>query len=232
MITASSSTSLFTKIPMFNGLSPEIVSKLESTSKICYYKKKEIIASQGDQISNTIIVKKGMINLVFTNNNYEDVFYTTLSKHDPLGIFEIFFGQNYSYSAKALTDCEVYEIPSQCFLQIVEQCHQLQLNINLEIAELLKRSYEIIRDSNFRIEKKIMNTILFLAEEFGYVKSNTVEIKHAPTQSEIALMAGTTRETISRTFSALQKNERIKIDRSSIVIPDYENFKRFSEKIN
>ncbi|MEW6653915.1 MAG: helix-turn-helix domain-containing protein, partial [Bacteroidota bacterium] len=66
----------------------------------------------------------------------------------------------------------------------------------------------------------------------GFVKSNSVEIRFVPTQSEIALMAGTTRETISRTLSSLQKDERITIDRNSIVIPDYESFKKFSEKIH
>lgn len=222
----------FAKIPIFYNLPKEILDKLETISKTALYRKKDLIAIQGDQISNLIIVKTGMINLVFTNYLYEEIFFTSLTKNDPIGVFEILYEQNYSYSAKALTDCEVYEIPCSNFLQYASQNLQLKKNINDEIAALLNRSYDIIRESNTRIEQKILNTILFLAEEFGTFKSNIVEIKPIPSQVEIALMAGTTRETICRTFSSLQKEDRIIVDKSSIVIPDFEKFKKLTENFN
>lgn len=228
----STTTNEFLKIPIFQNLTIEIIEKLENISKTNTYKKKDLIVLQGDQIYNLIVVKTGMINLFFTNHLYEEIFYTSISKHDSIGVFEILFEQNYSYSAKALTDCEVYVIPCNYFLQFVDKSRQLKKNINYEMAALLNRSYDIIRESNTKIEQKIINTILFLAEEFGSFRSNKVEIKHIPSQHEIALMAGTTRETICRTFSSLQKENRIIIDKSSLVIPDYENFKKLIENFN
>jgi len=223
---------IFSKIPIFQGLSNETTSRLFSISTEYSYKKKDNIVQQGDLVNDLYLIKRGMVNLVFINNAFDEVYFTSLSKYDTVGIYELFFDQNYNYTARALTDCEFFVIPGKCFLEIVNNCPQLQRNINYEIADLIKRSYDVIKENSSKIERRILNTLVFIAEEFGLMKQNAVEIKTAPNQSEMALMAGTTRETISRTLSALQKNDKLIVDRTSIVIPDYESFKKLTDKFN
>jgi len=52
-----------------------------------------------------------------------------------------------------------------------------------------------------------------------------VEIEKLPFQHELANMAGTSRETISRTLHAFAKKGLIELEGSKLRIVDYEKFK-------
>jgi len=78
-------------------------------------------------------------------------------------------------------------------------------------------------------EKKVARTIIYFAEEYGTYKKEAVEIKSLPTQSDLALFTGTSRETISRTLNALQRKKIICLSRSSLLIYNYEKFKNMFE---
>jgi CRP-like cAMP-binding protein len=72
---------------------------------------------------------------------------------------------------------------------------------------------------------KVGTTILQLAEEVGKIKNGIVEIEKLPFQHHIAYMAGTSRETVSRTLHSFAKKGLIERDGSKIRILNYEKFK-------
>ena len=54
-------------------------------------------------------------------------------------------------------------------------------------------------------EQRIGVTLIRLAEELGTIKLGNVMLKGLPYQQDIANMAGTSRETVSRTLKLLEK---------------------------
>src|SRR5690606_40755165 len=53
-------------------------------------------------------------------------------------------------------------------------------------------------------EGKVATVILQLADDIGKIKQGTVEIERLPYQHDLANMAGTSRETISRTLHTFE----------------------------
>ena len=72
---------------------------------------------------------------------------------------------------------------------------------------------------------RVGTVILQLAEETGKIKNGIVEIEKLPFQHDLANMAGTSRETVSRTLHSFAKKGLIERDGSKIRILDYEKFK-------
>ncbi|MDR3628556.1 MAG: helix-turn-helix domain-containing protein, partial [Ignavibacteriaceae bacterium] len=74
-------------------------------------------------------------------------------------------------------------------------------------------------------EGKIASVIVQLADEIGRIKKGQVEIQKLPFQHDMANMAGTSRETISRTMHIFAKKGFVEFDRNGLKILDYEKFK-------
>jgi len=74
-------------------------------------------------------------------------------------------------------------------------------------------------------EGKVATVILQLADDTGKIKHGVVEIEKLPFQHELANMAGTSRETISRTLHAFAKKGLIELEGSKLRIVQYEKFK-------
>ena len=74
-------------------------------------------------------------------------------------------------------------------------------------------------------EGKVATVILQIADDMGKIKQGKVEIEKLPLQQDLANMAGTSRETISRTLHSFAKKGLIELDGSKLRILDYEKFK-------
>ena len=74
-------------------------------------------------------------------------------------------------------------------------------------------------------EGKVATVLLQLADEMGRIKHGIVEIEKLPFQHELANMAGTSRETISRTLHTFAKKGLVELDGAKLRIMNYEKFK-------
>src|ERR1035438_8800337 len=89
------------------------------------------------------------------------------------------------------------------------------------------------RDANIKIkslgindsEGKITTVLIQLADEIGKITHGKVEIEKLPLQYDLANMAGTSRETISRTLHTFAKKGLVELKGSRLRILNYEKFK-------
>ena len=64
-----------------------------------------------------------------------------------------------------------------------------------------------------------------LAEEIGKIKHGVVEIDKLPLQQDLANMAGTSRETISRTLHSFAKKGYVELDGAKLKILNFDKFR-------
>ena len=79
-------------------------------------------------------------------------------------------------------------------------------------------------------EHRIGVSILSLAEDMGVIRNGKVTIQNLPFQQDIANMAGTSRETVSRVLKMFEEKNLIIKTGHRLVIPDYLFFKRLFGK--
>src|SRR5467141_1116693 len=72
---------------------------------------------------------------------------------------------------------------------------------------------------------RVANVILQLADDIGTIRKGRVEIDELPLQQDLANMAGTSRETISRVVHMFIKKGHLELQGNKLIINDYEKFK-------
>ena len=72
---------------------------------------------------------------------------------------------------------------------------------------------------------RVANVIQQLADDIGKIRKGRVEIDELPLQQDLANMAGTSRETISRMIHAYIREGFLELERGKLIINDYEKFK-------
>ena len=95
----------------------------------------------------------------------------------------------------------------------------------IELANSIRKSDQQIE--NFALsdaEQRIGVTLLRLAEELGTIHKGVVRINKLPYQQDIANMAGTSRETVSRMLKLLEKKNLINRKAHTLAILDYTKF--------
>ena len=75
-------------------------------------------------------------------------------------------------------------------------------------------------------EQRIGITLIRLAEESGTIKRGDVTVQNLPYQQDIANMAGTSRETVSRTLKLLEDKKLVKRNGSDITIFNFNTFRQ------
>ena len=74
-------------------------------------------------------------------------------------------------------------------------------------------------------EGKVATVLVQLANDQGRIRQGAVEIEKLPLQQDLANMAGTSRETISRTLHSFAKKGLIELEGSKLRIYQFDKFK-------
>ena len=94
------------------------------------------------------------------------------------------------------------------------------------MAHRLRRSDSQIKSLSLQNALgRVASTILRIADDSGTIKHGKVEIASLPPQQDLANMAGTSRETISRVIKSLNQLGYLKKEGGKLIILEYDRFK-------
>ena len=112
------------------------------------------------------------------------------------------------------------------FLECLESYPKIAISLLEELAIRLRKSDQQIESLSLSdSEQRIGITLIRLAEELGTIKQGNVFIKNLPFQQDIANMAGTSRETVSRTLKLLEDKSLIMKENRVLTIFNFDSFR-------
>jgi CRP-like cAMP-binding protein len=135
-------------------------------------------------------------------------------------------GENPSANVVAMESTELFYLGREQFMQLIEYNPKITYALLEGLIRRLRAADDKIKSlSLLKAEGKIITAIIQLAEVSGIMKQGLVEVE-LPFQHDIANIAGTSRETVSRVLHSLEKKGLVHLDGSKIRIPDYTTFKK------
>ena len=139
-------------------------------------------------------------------------------------------GAGRSANVVALEASEVLTLARNDFLDILQQYPKISISLLEELTQRIRKSDQQIESLSLSdVEQRIGITLIRLAEELGTIKQGSVKIKNLPYQQDIANMAGTSRETVSRTFKLLEEKGLVTREGRKLTIYNFNQFtKTFS----
>ena len=214
-------------VNIFSDLSESELNSIQEICKTRKYPKNSMIILEEEMGDVVFIVMSGTVKITRVNDEGKEVILAMLGSGEVFGEMAILDGESRSANALSQENCEVVTINREDFLNLLKTNNKVSLNLMTEFAIRLRKSDQQIEalsldDAEHRIGVSILN----LAEELGVIRQGVVTVDNLPYQQDIANMAGTSRETVSRVMKTFEDRGLITKTGHKLSIPDYAFFKR------
>jgi len=135
-------------------------------------------------------------------------------------------GDPRSATVRASTDVRLLLLRRQVFLDLLSRYPEIALALLTELSSRLRNANRKISALALSpVYARVSGALLQLAELRGFRIKGQVVIHDRPTQQEIAEMANTTRETVSRVLSQMQKEGLVEMDGRDLVLLNEEKLR-------
>ncbi len=218
---------LLKSIPLFSELSDEDLNDISRHMVRQVYKKDNMVLIEEEIGSTMFIILDGRVKISRISDEGREVILSILCDGDFFGEMSILDGQTRSANAVTLDDTELLIVRRENFLEMLYDYPQVAINLLKELAHRLRRSDSQIKSLSLQNALgRVASTILRIADDSGRIRQGQVEIASLPPQQDLANMAGTSRETISRIIKSLSQLDYLKKEGSKLIILDYEKFRQ------
>lgn len=218
------------KVPIFAELPEDTLNKIEKIGARKTFEKGDVILMEDEAGSALFVIVSGKVKVARTSGDGKEVILTILNESDFFGEMAILDGLTRSATVTAIDKTDLFLIQRNDFINLLYTHPEIGIALLQELTTRLRNADMKIKALSLKdAEGKVATVILQLADDIGKIKHGKVEIEKLPLQQDLANMAGTSRETISRTLHSFAKKGLIETEGSKLRILDYEKFR---EKFN
>lgn len=218
---------LISAVPIFSDLSPSSLEDVLSRMTNRSYHKNNMILMEDEFGDTFFIIGRGSVKITRVSEDGREVILAMLGEGDFFGEMSLLDGETRSANSIALEDSELLMLRRHDFLEILEKYPKIAISLLTELARRIRKSDQQIESLSLTdAEHRIGITLLRLAEELGTIRKGVVHVSNLPYQQDIANMAGTSRETVSRMMRMLEEKDMIQRRGHSLSILNYAQFKR------
>jgi len=168
-----------------------------------------VLLAEGHVPDGLYVVLRGRVNLVRMGEGGRDLILSSLGPGDVLGENCAFDETGMSTSAVAATPVELLRIPAEIVAAYVRRDPEAMVRLVRLISDKLRDIENVASSLALHdVEERLRRTLIRLAQRQGR-RAPTASgwiLAPVPTQSELARMVGSCRETVSRTLSAMARN--------------------------
>lgn len=222
-----SKTDHLRNVPIFTDLSDSDLNRIASKMVSRDYEKGQMILLEESTGETFFIMTSGTVKVTRLSDDGREVILALLGESDFFGEMSLLDGEGRSANIVANEDAEVMTLSRRDFLEYLETYPKIAIALLEELAVRLRKSDQQIESLSLSdSEQRIGITLIRLAEERGTIKRGDVTVQNLPYQQDIANMAGTSRETVSRTLKLLEDKKLVKRNGSDITIFNFNDFRQ------
>jgi CRP/FNR family transcriptional regulator len=203
-------------IPYFEGLSP---TELDAIKQVIFEKivqRGDTIALEGETAEALYFVGSGAVKMFKTSADGKEQILNIVRPGEPFNEVPVFDGGPNPASAQAMGPVTLYGIRKRDLDTVLREYPQVALNAINVLVGRMRHLVSLVEDLSFR--HVVGRVARILLENAGNGKAPRQQL----TQQDMAAMAGTAREVVSRALKTLEAQGGIRIDRRRIVITDRE----------
>ena len=216
---------LLQSVALFWDLSEEELGYISEKMIARHYESGKFIFLEDSEGEQCFFVVQGSVKVTRLSKDGREVILAMLNEGEFFGEMALLDGESRSANVIALEQTEVLTLNREDFLVVLHDYPQIAIQLLKEMAHRLRKSDRQIASLSLSdAEKRIALCIIRFADDQGVIRRGQVSIPRVPIQQDIANMAGTSRETVSRAINLLEKEHFIKRKGRELLILDYKAF--------
>ncbi len=218
---------LLRNVPLFRGLAAHDLERIAELMVPKKFKRNNLIIFEDDLGQNLFIIERGRVKVSGISNEGGEAIFAILGDGDIFGELSILDGLARSATVTSIEDVELWVLNRNQFLDLLDKYPSIAIELLRELASRLRKSDAQIKSLTLKDARgRVANTLIRMAEDIGSIRDGKVVVQNLPLQRDIANLAGTSRETVSRLLSKFEEEGLLHRQGSALVFNDFEEFKR------
>ncbi len=214
-------------VSIFSDLSDVELASISNKMTPYSYSKGEFIVMEEMEGQQCYFITHGSVKITRSSKEGREVILAILTAGEFFGEMSLLDGETRSANVLTLEETKVLALNRNDFMATLEEYPRISIQLLKELTIRLRKSdLQIASLTLSDAEKRIGLCILRLAGEQGTIRQGHVKIKKFPFQHDIANMAGTSRETVSRTLVLFEQNGLIQREGRQLTIVTSMQFHR------
>ena len=214
-------------VPIFAELEEKDLLRVVKLGTSQKYKKGNIVVLEQESGAALFVIITGKVKVVRMDEDGREVILSMFGPGEFFGEMSLLDGLARSASVVATMKSELFMIHRRDFLELLNEFPSVTISLLAELAMRLRKADMQIKSLSLKdAEGRVANVMLILADDVGIFRKGKVEIDDLPLQQDIANMAGTSRETVSRMIHLFIESGEVQIKGNKLIINDYEAFRK------
>jgi CRP-like cAMP-binding protein len=214
-----SDASLLARAPLFAEVAAQDRDALATRLRPRAYGKGDVIFVHGDPGTHLCLVESGQVKLGFTSAMGREIILDLVGPGEVFGELALLDGAPRSADAVALEPTHLLLLHRDDFVRFVEEHPHFAMQLLATLSRRLRRDAELLQDGAFLdVSARLARTLLRLAQAQGPTGDEGRLVTPRLTQSDLAAMVGTTRETLNKWLSFFQQEGWVDWERSRVVV--------------
>jgi CRP/FNR family cyclic AMP-dependent transcriptional regulator len=213
-----STVALLQRVPLFSELSGEDLEEISRVAVPRSYPKGVRVFHEGDHSDACYIVRSGDLRVTREHTDGRAIALATLGPGDIFGELAMLDGEARSASVEALTECQLLALPAADVRRLLRGSSEITVKLVFALTRRLREANERIARQSFQtVPSRVAGVLSQLtAEEAPLQGREGVTIRM--TQADLAQLAGTSRESVSRFLAVLERAGVVHVGRGRVTV--------------
>ncbi len=205
-------------MPLFAELSPAELEQIGSVAIPRSYPKGVRVFHEGDHSDACYIVRSGDLRVTREHSDGRAIALATLGAGDIFGELAMLDGGTRSASVETLSDAELLALPASDVRRVIAAHGDIAAKLIVAITRRLRETNERVARQSFQTVPSRVAGVLaqLIAEEAIPVERSGVTVRM--TQADLAQLAGTSRESVSRFLATLERAGVVSVGRGRVTV--------------
>jgi len=202
-------------LPTFTTLTDEQAGKINNNSFVVNHRTGEYIFSQDKPISHLMYLNKGLVKIFREEQKNRSTILRISGPGSYVGLFSIFYGKRYQFSALAIEDTELVYVELQLINKILAENGRFALEmIQLFGKDGMEMLNKLIAFPQKQVPGRLAEVLLLFSSDIYGHNEFTLPLS----RQELADMIYSTKESVSRTLTEFKNDRIIDIDDRKVTL--------------
>jgi CRP/FNR family transcriptional regulator len=197
---------LLASVPVFETLSEEDLGRIADVAVPRWFEGGQVIFREGDSSDTCYIVREGHARAVRAHGDGRAITLANFGPGDIFGELAMFENEQRSATVEATSRMGVIAILGGDMRRLLKEHHEMASKLVISLGRRLRESNERLARQSFQtVQSRVATVLSQLVHQAQAEGAGEVDVLVVATQSDVAQLAGSSRESASRFLAVLER---------------------------
>jgi CRP/FNR family transcriptional regulator, cyclic AMP receptor protein len=212
---------LLAKVPVFETLSHEDLVRVGEVAVPRSFAPTQVVFREGDASDTCYIVRSGHARAIRAHGDGRTITLANFGTGDIFGELAMFERESRSATVEATSEMQVIAILGGDMRRLLGSHHEMAFKLVIALGRRLRETNERLARQSFQtVQSRVASVLNQFVEDEQARGAATSEVLVRATQADIAQLAGSSRESASRSLAVLERAGVISQGRGKLIVHD------------